>query len=279
MKYTYLLFIILLVSPFIGRAQMVEEHTYPSTMANVGIMSENGGISVIGPVLIDLAVSGRKYAVCEANSLNLYNLDHTLWKSIPLQAVGYATTVIFFISENLFKLDGKVEYAVSYTPASGSPTMYVMDEDGNTLNTINGMYWMYLYKSAPDTTKAITTLAYQASSAKVFALPGNLPCKQCVNNNNLNVGHYGPAAAPMLSDPVPNPANGMAMINYTLPAGVADATITLFNTQGQEIRNYKATQGGQNVAIETSTLPQGIYYYSLRTNAGNTTARKMLVVK
>jgi hypothetical protein len=266
-----------LVSFLQSNAQMTLEHAYPTPMSNVGLVTENASQSVTGPVLVNLAVSGKKYAVCQSNNLNLYNLDHSLWKSIPISDPGNGHADIFYISENLFKLDNKIEFGISYMNALGQSTMYVKDEDGITLNTINGIYWMYIYKSAPDSSKAIV-MAYPNTQNAVYALPGNLPCEQC-SSSNTNVHNVGEVSQAFISDPVPNPANGQTRIDYRLPTGKATGKIVICNVDGQTIKTYDVNKGSNTIIIETSDLSQGIYYYSLQTTAGRTSARKMLIIK
>jgi len=84
-----------------------------------------------------------------------------------------------------------------------------------------------------------------------------------------------------LGGPAPNPVQDRA----TLPFAVrddAEATITLYNTLGQEVRTlYRGTPGageGQTVEVSTTGLSSGVYFLRLRAD-GRTETRRLTVVR
>jgi hypothetical protein len=69
----YVAIAVLLLNTLFAKAQMTLDHTFTS-----------GGNMITQ--FVDLAVDGKKYSVYDAasNQIKLYNLDYSLWKSIPL---------------------------------------------------------------------------------------------------------------------------------------------------------------------------------------------------
>jgi hypothetical protein len=80
---------------------------------------------------------------------------------------------------------------------------------------------------------------------------------------------------------VPNPCNSTTSI-YFKASGVNNASIKIFDCWGrleQEIPSTDLTDGTQKVTISTSTLPAGVYHYSLFINNKLTDTKKMVVIK
>jgi hypothetical protein len=80
---------------------------------------------------------------------------------------------------------------------------------------------------------------------------------------------------------VPNPCNSTTSI-YFKTSCVNNASIKIFDCWGrlkQEISITDLTDGTQKVTINTSTLPAGVYQYSLFINNKLTGTKKMVVIK
>lgn len=83
-----------------------------------------------------------------------------------------------------------------------------------------------------------------------------------------------------LSDPYPNPTDGMTQIHYNLPQN-SDVTFSVVNTLGQEVLRQNhgtVAAGGHIIDLDTSNLPSGTYVYTLFTN-GQKKSKRMVVVK
>jgi hypothetical protein len=80
---------------------------------------------------------------------------------------------------------------------------------------------------------------------------------------------------------VPNPCNSNTSIYFKV-TGLTDALIRIYDCWGrleQEIPLTDLKDGTQKVNFNTSTLPAGVYQYSLFINNNLTSTRKMVVIK
>ncbi|KAA9333576.1 T9SS type A sorting domain-containing protein [Adhaeribacter soli] len=84
-------------------------------------------------------------------------------------------------------------------------------------------------------------------------------------------------AAVTLSSPMPNPANELTAIPYSIPAG-SRGKLRIFNTIGGLIKEVNITQRQGTAIVNTSNLPDGVYFYSLLVD-NRAVATKKLVVK
>lgn len=91
----------------------------------------------------------------------------------------------------------------------------------------------------------------------------------------------GAVAGRMLRQSYPNPAAGSATIGFDLPAG-AQVTLTLTDGTGREVArpidSQRLEAGAHAVYLETATLPEGTYYYTLRAGTDMET-RGMQVIR
>ena len=88
----------------------------------------------------NLLLSGKKYYVFDnvASQVRLYNLNHSLWKTINIPATVSGLTfnsndVPQYISENLFKLDGLVDMSIVYQ-GTGFSSNVIINETGAVVN-------------------------------------------------------------------------------------------------------------------------------------------------
>jgi trimeric autotransporter adhesin len=84
-----------------------------------------------------------------------------------------------------------------------------------------------------------------------------------------------------LSQSIPNPSAGQALIRYTLPAA-ATVTLAAYDVQGRRLATWldhePQSAGTHEVAVRASTWRPGMYLYRLEAGGRNAT-RKMIVVK
>jgi hypothetical protein len=85
----------------------------------------------------------------------------------------------------------------------------------------------------------------------------------------------------VLAQNYPNPFNPSTLIEFVVPMN-GHATMTVYNVLGQEVATLfdgNAEAGRINTArFDASTLPSGLYFYTLR-SAGQTETRRMLLMK
>ncbi len=109
-----------------SNSQITLEHTYTVANTNAYLTGSN------------LANSGIKYQVTDitAGQIKLYNLNHSIWKTINVPAIPTFTILgVYNLSESLFNTDGQVEFLVYYYTTT-APTQYyvkVYSETGTVL--------------------------------------------------------------------------------------------------------------------------------------------------
>ncbi len=291
MKELFTVVAIFLLS-FASKAQMALQHSYSNF--------------IYSPTLVvDLLISGKKYVSysTQANQMTLYNLNHTLWKTITFPSVAGLAPYGFlnahnsellgwgYVSENLFKIDNKVDIALAYmdtsTTALGSfaTHLLVFDETGSIINRIDSISNFVVSNIGVDSFVGLAYL-WQSSGGisinrtSIYSLPGKLPCNICGSAPGLGVppGGNSNGGSSLISNPVPNPSSGSVKIEYSVPPGTT-GTIRVFNTMGKELKNYKVDHNFDYITLDNTELPSGIYYYNLTTSDMQTSAKKMIVVR
>jgi len=271
---------ILLTTTFAGisaiaMAQMTLENTYTNTNANSFLNDGDMAVEVV-----NLAVSGRKYMIRDmaASQLRIYNMNHSIWKTINLPVVtNHSPGYTSYLSENLFNLDNKLEVAVYYR--NTLPNVYIhkiviVNEDGNILNTVDSAEVLRVASVGNNTFKAV--VQKHGDRTAIFSLPGTIPCDVC--GNGLGVGKIVPSGGGTLENAIPNPSNGQVKIGYSLPVGVRDGRIDIYNTNGQKVKSYTVDGIFQSLDIDNSELQAGTYYYTLQAEGLRTEAKKMVVI-
>lgn len=82
-----------------------------------------------------------------------------------------------------------------------------------------------------------------------------------------------------ISESYPNPARTEAKINYALAAGWQKAEIEVYSMLGAKVKTIKLTEDQGTVKYNVSTLPSGMYFYSLLVDDKAISTKKMLVTK
>lgn len=277
-------------------AQMALEHEYQFTN-EYGIIL--GASDLDYPLtVVNLLLSGRKYAlqsfpITSPAQVLLYNLDYTLWKTINIPAIpNYNPTTAYYISENLFKIDGLVDMAIHYTPSSSTPAreskQVIIDETGAIIFTVDSSWVLQVMATGTDTFKAISNNTFYAGTnsgsrgglqrCSVYSLPGTIPCSLC---GGIGLGFKVPNGNTTgdLAAPIPNPSTNQVKISYSLPLGVKKGTITIYNSNGQLVKTLTVDNTFQYITLDNSELQSGNYFYNLSANGMQTTAKEMIIIK
>lgn len=77
----------------------------------------------------------------------------------------------------------------------------------------------------------------------------------------------------------PNPASSSTKIDYSLPSGVNNGEIVLYDIQGKEVKRFNVNSTFNTLMISTEDLQSGLYYYNLQTTQGISEAKKLVTVK
>jgi hypothetical protein len=236
-------------------SQITIEHTY------------NGWASVT-----NLANSGYKYHVIdtEAETLKLYNTDHSLWKTVNLSVpAGYTLmTNVYNVSEDLFTLDGKVCFSYSYyttTPSYQIETR-IINENGTILLTIPGATYAYAYDVDGEAKLLayITNYSTSTYTTKVYDLPGN-----------FITGVMDLSPSEML--PFPNPGNNIITIPYSSEKIGGFGEIRIFNLYGICVQSFNIDNQFDHLLLNTEPYTPGEYIYEVLNPEGIIDSGKITV--
>ncbi len=106
----------------------------------------------------------------------------------------------------------------------------------------------------------------------------NLPVRQhltIVEGDVLAVSTPASWPGPRLAPPAPNPSRGVSRLGFTL-ARAGEVRLALFDARGREVRTIAARPappGANEILVDTSGLPPGIYGVRLTTPDGASTRR------
>lgn len=94
-----------------------------------------------------------------------------------------------------------------------------------------------------------------------------------INNNNLNANAF-------LYQNTPNPFNTTTEIKYFLPEGTTNASIYVFNLQGNLLQTHSLSNNGfGSVIINGSSLNAGMYIYTLTIDGQEVETKRMILTK
>lgn len=284
MKNAILFFsLMILVTPALN-AQMTLTHTFPKQ-----IFTQSQ--------IVDLSLSGKKIMTLtdanspgQADTIYFYNLDYSFWKAIPCPAipgyVGYFNLFhelgraigVFYPSETLFNTDPLLEIAVFYRQGLTGKFL-IINETGAIVDSI--LNATSIYCSSFRVYKVDTLgIGFQAvvptlNGIEVYNLPGTLPCNVCGNDLGLAENKINDIPTSVM----PNPSSNEVKITFTLPGGVKQGELNLYNTNGQLLKSYKVDDRFGYILIDNSQLPPGMYYYNIVANGMASLSQKMVLVK
>lgn len=272
-------FIALLAFGMNVKAQITLEHTY------------NDSISIFS--LVQFSKTDYKWAVIDTVTIKLYNVNHSLYKTIPIKNSPVYPQDVLFISNALFDTDSTnieymVDYSSSYYPTGKGVNIY--REDGTVLFSDSSLsasfpwtevtnpvrpLWYPIVKTSTGTKMVLDSINYMTggvSAYKVYSLPGVYYPTAGFNHSQID-NQIG------LSNPYPNPAINSTRIDYELPNGVNVGEIVFYNLMGNEVKRYKVDRAFNTLLISTSDITSGTYYYQLQTSGQSSKGKKMVVIK
>ena len=227
MKKSILITAIILCSVITANAQITLENTYPSNTRSLGQFFQT----------VKLAVSGTKYVAINTDSskITLYNLDHTLFKTINI-SVTNSNDAVAYISEHLFDTDDGIEYLIG---SFDLDFLTVYNEDGSVVWTESDcsqkcfIGWQVIGSVQPivntdSGTKMIVHIESSGVSGpiKVYGLPGTLLTgKKGLEGNGDEI--------PEQFKIYPNPSQDYSYIDYELPKGNDKGEIVIYDITGK----------------------------------------------
>ncbi len=290
MKDAIIIFAVLLSSTSSSNAQVTLANSIPKIR---GTEADFVNLAISGKKLMTFTYRGSGSGV-HADTLYFYNLDYSLWKTIPCPAISgyegifdiyYENNVrgVFYPSETLFNLDPLLEVAVYYHHIGTSAGKYlIINENGVIVDSMLNGLAMY---SGNFKVRKIDTLGigYQAvfntpTSIDIYNLPGILPCNTCgsagAGETGMNeIENNFPTKAQ------PNPSSNEVKITFKLPEGAKEGELSLYNTNGQKINTYRVDNRFGYILLDNSKLPTGVYYYNIVVNGEVSSTQKLVLVK
>lgn len=151
------------------------------------------------------------------------------------------------------------------------------------LNPVNGLSFAYLHANGNWTLDGITTSIIPGQPDTLHAQMTHFSKIGGGGTDNLTSVGSDINAIPdvfKLDQNYPNPFNPSTRIKYSI---VEEGFVTLkvYNAIGKEIKTLvskKQPAGVYEVSFDASSLPSGVYFYTLMSNA-NVQTRKMILVK
>ena len=216
-----------------------------------------------------LSKGGLKYYYSDATKLYIYNIDHSVYKTINLQVPsGYAVAGngISNISDHLINSDDNVEYIITYYKTNAYK-IQIESEDGTIIKSLdfNESPSIYLMNAGNNTYKLFIRLI-TSNQAQVYSLPGTMEKSGELKNNKNEIGN-----------PYPNPTASNIVIPYELPENTNEATLSIYTLDGKEIRQYTVGKMFDNFILNTSDLMKGMYMYNISGKNFNSEMKKFIV--
>lgn len=265
-------------------AQITQETSYP-----------NGNCTKDFLEIVKLSSSGYKYVMKNITNITLYNINHTVFMTIPTPTVGTLSCPscglnIWYVSEELFDTNpSTLEYMWQYTDAGGTGHIKVYNNLGSILFSedsvltpgpgpgFDNSHNPIMFTSAG--TKMIMYKQNATQIARVYALPGTIPCNDCTNGTTTSLQTItGNSQDGKLAN-YPNPSKDQTTIEYELPSSSNNGEIVFYNITGAEVKHFKVTNAFRNILISVDDLESGTYYYQLQTSDGFRAGKKMVVIK
>jgi hypothetical protein len=262
-KFINLVVLVLLTSNLF--AQITLEHSYPNGKWETSI--------------VKLSNSGMKYQWVDVSTgeLKLYNLDHSLFKSMTFPVLANVTsTEVAYVSETTFDLDAGVEFLVSYIDDNNwmNSVTKIIDESGAlilnatsetpSINTYDGIHGAIF--NTPSGTKMILD-NHSDNAAKVYNLPGTLIATAIKNVDYFN--NY--------LETYPNPAGNYIKLAYTLPTNIKEAKVSIYNLKGEVVRTYTIDNNYKELLIDTQEFSNGTYLCQIQSSGLKIASTKFIV--
>lgn len=268
MKSKFKLIIIILISKFSVKGQITLENLY----------TDKNNFK-----LANLTQSGYKYYLLDVfnQQLNVYNTNHSVYKTITLPSISnYTCMQVTEVSDKLFNSDTLLEYCVYFKASSPINDFWaVLTETGNTILNCGNRAEPSVYNIGGNIFKLVTikvTGGTYKDSVKVYSLPGTKPCDACggptgiIKNNPKTITDL---------NPFPNPSSDKITVPYELLNNEKEAILTLYDTNGRAVKEYKIDANFNSLILDTQELSSGAYYYNIVTKSRVLTSKKIIIVK
>ncbi|MFI5204816.1 MAG: T9SS type A sorting domain-containing protein [Flavobacteriales bacterium] len=239
--------------------------------------------------MVDFEYSGQKYVRVNKRdkTINIYNLNHTLYKSMVIPGTMPPPTLynytIMYLSEHLFDNDNEIEFLIAAsfnTPPSSmidfetavynedsTQLFYAEDEFPAVVSQWHAQQYP-IYNTAVGTKLILSRPV--SGEAKVYSLLGTLTVNIQLNTESMiennNVFAY------------PNPTTNQVTINYNLKDNFTTAQMHVYDVNGALVKTVELTQQTAEIMLDIKGLSSGTYYYSITADGQTFTGDKLIII-
>lgn len=229
--------------------------------------------------------------------IDIYNLNHSLWKTIPLNFGFYPNTEwcyyeIVYLSDSLFATDNLIEFAFNMQHTkivNGNPyavfETYIYNENGSLLFSdttadffnyslvVRPRFYNPIFNTSTGT-KMVLNARDSTAKSRVYSLPGQL------NRNAYGIPTDVESIerTSMKMNLYPNPSSGNVNVEYDLPSDVPQADLVFYDMNGKKIKSFKIDHSFHNLYLSNIDLASGTYYCQIETAKGALGLKKMIRV-
>ncbi len=266
--------------------------------AQMSLAQTYGTGTVYQSQIVNLSRSGKKIAIMRtqimpnaADTIFYYNLDYSFWKSIPCPAIaGYtgvfgfgptaaATSYVCYSSEGLFNTDTFLEAVVTYSPPTGGVAkIYVINENGSLTDSISANA-LTDFKVHSIAAGVFVATVRSTTGLRIYNLPGTIPCDICDGGGTLGLAKTEVKPYNITTLPTPNPSRDQVKITFSLPDGISQGELKLYDTQGKKIKSFQVDNRFGFIMLDNSELASGMYYYNIEVNGMVSSTQKIVVIK
>lgn len=224
-------------------AQVTLEHTF-SAARNIDLWP-NGAQDTY---MVEDSAYGTYHLYSVASQAYIRSID------APFVA-NFSPYSVQWYGANIFTTNGKICGLINYAGPNGTYKTLVVDEDANTLATVEDCYWAWPLHTASGwkLLARIETLGGASLSQKVYSLPGTAS------------GRVAQADARPVRAPFPNPAVGRISLPYQTDVPTA---LQVLDAQGRVVHTTQVGPAFDAYLLDASTLPAGVYTYQVGSQAG-----------
>jgi len=206
-------------------------------------------------------ISGEKYfsTTIQTNHIDIYNADHTFWKTIGFQNSGLPVTGnLSEISQTTFNSDSLIEISYNYY-IGNDMSCKVVNELGVELLNVPLCNSLRTSKVDGVEDKLI---------GRLFNLPQNVYTGTVIYDIDslLHIQDFETSGLLLY----PNPASS----EISIDSGKSVDKISIYNTNGRQVAEY---YGSGMTRFSVSDLPQGLYLVRLSDTKSKITTHKIII--
>ena len=253
MKKTVLCTLFIAVS-LIANAQLTELHTFP--VFGISWQSYNGALPAAGYHYSEINSSGRW-------TYYVYNWDFTLNRTLSITPPsGYKVYSVLSMSKNYINDDDKIEMFVTYekinyTDNNTQNKLQLINEDGTVLQDFGSAYYWHggsFHSYNNETRVTVAKQTYTNGTATYSTI-----IYRCAGPGQVSIPEVSQETI-TLGNAYPNPTTNTVTLPYHLSSNNT-SEIHIYNTSGKLVQTVSVGPHFNEVLIDVSSFPSGLYIY------------------